>query len=84
MPNSLAAILHDAASLMLREPAQGVPRGSSLGGSLSLPGKSSENLEEVPRIWEGEGYWRPEITNPMNNDHWVSQETLITVLTFVL
>ena len=28
--------------------------GSSLGVSLSLPRKSSENLE-VPRIWEGEG-----------------------------
>ncbi len=29
------------------------PWGLSL--SLSLPRKSSENLEEVPRIWEGEG-----------------------------
>ena len=28
---------------------------------LSLPRKSSENLEKVPRIWEGEGYWRSEI-----------------------
>ncbi len=48
----------------LAEREGGVPRGSSrtLGdppwGSLSLPGKSSENLEVVPRIWEGEGSWR--------------------------
>ncbi len=35
---------------------------------LSLPRKSSENLEEVPRIWEGEGYWRSEILNPTNNE----------------
>ena len=33
--------------------------------------ESSENLEEVPRIWEGEGSWRSEILNPSNNDHWV-------------
>ena len=38
---------------------------------LSLPRKSSENLEEVPRIWEGEGSWRSEILNPINNDYWV-------------
>ncbi len=30
------------------------PRGSSLGAP-SLPRKSSENLEKVPRIWEVEG-----------------------------
>ncbi len=36
-----------------------------------LPRKSSENLEEVPRIWEGEGYWRSEILNPVNNDYCV-------------
>jgi len=52
-----------------REREGGVPRGSSrtLGdppwGSLSLPRKSSENLEEVPRIWEVEGSWRSEILN---------------------
>ena len=46
------------------------PRGSSLG-ALSLPGQSSENLEEVPRIWEGEGSRRSEILNPINNDYWV-------------
>ena len=56
---------------------EGVPRGSSrtLGdppwGSLSLPRKSSENLEEVPRIREGEGSRRSEIMNPSNNDYWV-------------
>ena len=37
---------------------------------LSLPRKSSENLEKVPRIWEGEGSWRSEIPNPINNDYW--------------
>ncbi len=26
-------------------------------------------LEEVPRIWEGEGHRRSEITNPVNNDY---------------
>ena len=41
-------------------------------GSLSLPRMSSENLEEVPRIWEGEGSRRSEILNPVNNDHWVA------------
>ncbi len=25
----------------------------------------------VPRIWEGEGSWRSEILNPVNNDYWV-------------
>ena len=25
----------------------------------------------VPRIWEGEGYWRSETLNPVNNDYWV-------------
>ncbi len=44
------------------------PRGSSLG-SLSLPTRSSENLEKVPRIWEGEGSRRSEIPNASNNDH---------------
>ncbi len=38
---------------------------------LSLPRKSSENLEKVPRIREGEGSRRSEILNPINNDHWV-------------
>ncbi len=42
---------------------------------LSLPRKSSENLEKVPRIWEGEGYWRSEILNPINNDYWVDPST---------
>jgi|ETNmetMinimDraft_26_1059896.scaffolds.fasta_scaffold13246_2 hypothetical protein len=44
----------------------GVPRGSSRtlgdppwGLSLSLPRKSSENLEKVPRIWEVEGTGGP-------------------------
>ncbi len=40
-------------------------------GALSLPRKSSENLEKVPRIWEGEGSRRSEILNPINNDYWV-------------
>ena len=35
---------------------------------LSLPRKSSENLEKIPRIWEGEGYWRSKIMNPINNE----------------
>ena len=53
----------------------GVPRGSSrtLGDppwGLSLcQGSPTENLEEVPRIWEGEGYWRSEIMNASNNDY---------------
>ena len=34
-------------------------------------GSPPENLEEVPRIWEGEGYRRSEILNPINNDYWV-------------
>ncbi len=38
---------------------------------LSLPRKSSENLEKAPRIWDGEGYWRSEMLNPINNDYWV-------------
>ena len=61
-----------------REGEGGVPIwGSSrtLGdppwGPLSLPRQSSESLEEVPRIWEGEGSRRSEILNPVNNDHWV-------------
>ena len=58
----------------LAEREGGVPRGSSrtLGDppwGLSLPRRSSENLEEVPRIWEGEGHWRSEILNPVKNDH---------------
>ena len=32
-----------------------------------------ENLEKVPRIWEGEGARRSEILNPINNDYWVSK-----------
>ena len=47
------------------------PRGSSLG-SLSLPRQASENLEEVPRIWEGEGYRRSEMMDASDDDHWVS------------
>ena len=35
--------------------------------SLSLPRRSSDNLEKVPRIWEGEGSCSPERTNPSNN-----------------
>ena len=37
-----------------------------------MPRKSSENLEEVPRIWEGEGSRRSEILNASNNDYWVA------------
>ncbi len=55
----------------------GVPGGSSrtlgdppLGLSLCR-GSPPENLEEVPRIWEGEGYRRSEIMNASNNDYWV-------------
>ncbi len=60
-----------------REREGGVPRGSSrtLGirpGALSLPRRSSENLDEVPRIWEGEGSGRSEILNASNNDYWVA------------
>ena len=39
----------------------------------SLPRKSSENLEEVPRIWEGAGSRKSEILNPINNDYWVGK-----------
>ena len=42
----------------------------ALKGSLSAK-KVSENLEKVPRIWEGEGSRRSEIMNPINNDYWV-------------
>ncbi len=38
--------------------------------SFLCQGKSSENLEKVPRFWEGEGCWRSEITNASNNDYW--------------
>ena len=61
----------------LREPLRRIPSGP--GGSprdppLSLSAKNvSENLEEVPRIWEGEGHWRSEILNPINNDYWVGR-----------
>ncbi len=41
--------------------------------------RSSENLEEVPRIWEGESPGGPKIMNPSNNDYWV-----ITLLSFDL
>ncbi len=35
--------------------------------SISKPKEGPpENLEEVPRIWEGEGYWRSEILNPVD------------------
>ena len=44
----------------------------ALKGSLSAK-KVSENLEKVPRIWEGEGSWRSEILNPVNNDYWVTK-----------
>ena len=58
-----------------REPQGGSPRvrEDPLGTPppLSLPRKSSENLEEVPRIREGEGPRRSEILNPVNNDYWV-------------
>ena len=59
----------------------GVPRGSSrnLGdppwGSLSAEESPPEDLEKVPRIWEGEGSRRSEILNPINNDYWVSWTT---------
>ena len=42
-------------------PKGGSPRvrEDPLGTPPSLSAKKvSENLEEVPRIWEGEGYWR--------------------------
>ena len=51
-------------------PVEG-PGGSPRDPPLSLPRKSSENLEKVPRIWEGEGSRRSEILNPVNNDYWV-------------
>ena len=66
----------------------GVPRGSSraLGdppwGSLSLPRKSSENLERVPRIWEGKGSRRSEILNSINNDYWVGILTLFPTFSY--
>ena len=44
----------------------------ALKGSLSAK-KVSENLEKVPRIWEGEGSRRSEILNPLNNDYWVTR-----------
>ncbi len=44
---------------------------------LSLPRKSPENLEKVPRIWEGEGSRRSEILNPINNDYWVRSLPLV-------
>ena len=48
------------------------PREDPLGTPPSLSAKKvSENIEEVPRIWEGEGYRRSEILNPINNDYWV-------------
>ncbi len=31
--------------------------------------QSSENLGEVPRIWEVEGHWRSEMPNPVNDDY---------------
>ena len=57
-----------------RDPQGGSPRvrEDPLGTPpLSLPRKSSENLEKVPRIWEGEGSRRSEIMNASNNDYWV-------------
>jgi|ETNmetMinimDraft_15_1059895.scaffolds.fasta_scaffold05645_7 hypothetical protein len=54
-----------------RAPQGGSPRvrEDPLGTPpLSLPRKSSENLEKIPRIWEGEGYWRSKIMNPINNE----------------
>ncbi len=41
--------------------------------------KVSENLEEVSRIWEGEGYWRSEILNPINNDYWVANDSFLAL-----
>ncbi len=43
-----------------------VGRASDLA---DLPGPA-ENLEKVPRIWEGEGSRRSEILNPINTDYW--------------
>ncbi len=66
----------------------GVPRGSSrtLGdppwGSLSAKEGPPENLEEVPRIWEGEGSWRSEIMNASNNDYWVIMNASKNVVLF--
>ena len=56
-------------------PQGGSPRvrEDPLGTPPSLSAKKvSENLEKVPRIWEGEGYWRSEIMNASNNDYWVA------------
>ena len=48
------------------------PREDPLGTPPSLSAKKvSENLEKVPRIWEGEGSRRSEIMNASNNDYWV-------------
>ena len=44
------------------------PGDSKRSGSGRI--ESSEDLEKVPGIWEGEGYWRSEILNPTNNDYW--------------
>ncbi len=30
------------------------------------------STNSLARIWEGEGYWRSEILNPINNDSMVS------------
>ena len=32
------------------------------------------STNSLARIWEGEGYWRSEILNPINNDYWVELE----------
>ena len=58
-----------------REPQGGSPRvrEDPLGTPSSLPRQSSENLDKVPRIWEGEGSRRSEILNPINNDYWVKE-----------
>ena len=52
--------------------------------SLSLPRKSPENLEKVPRIWEGEGPRRSEILNPINNDYWVVLLVLVALVVLVV
>ena len=57
-------------------PQGGSPRvrEDPLGTPPSLSAKKvSENLEKVPRIWEGEGSRRSEIMNASNNDYWVAK-----------
>ncbi len=42
--------------------------------TVNLRGSPPENLEEVPRTWEGEGHWRSEILNASDIDYWVLRE----------